>query len=165
MRRLLATDLVDMMTSCLVLLDLPSRTTLTWVLYAKRSDGSCPGMFRLILLLTSKLHSIRSAVDTVKADDSLPPQPPQYTHARTPTRNKKTESLSALAIAISNWLYYPKGKKSVERWNLVVSSLASASVQRTRRTTRDVDIILNGCQRVPRVKDKGSFSGSCRKVR
>ena len=154
------------MTSCLVLPDLPSRTTLTWVLYAKRSNDSCPGMFRLILLLTSKLHSIRSAVDTVKADDSLPPQPPQYTHARTPTRNKKTESLSALAIAISNWLYYPKGKKSVERWNLVVSSLASCLGSKNAKDKHeDVDIILNGCQRDARVKDKGSFSGSCRKVR
>lgn len=83
----------------------------------------------------SPLNSPRSVAqrNTVKADDSAPPQPPQYRHARTPTR-KKTESLSALAIAISNWLYYPKGKKSVERWNLVVSSLAFASVQRTRRT-------------------------------
>jgi len=53
------------------------------------------------------------------------PHNPHNTNTRELQLAKKTESLSALAIAISNWLYYPKGKKSVERWNLVVSSLAS----------------------------------------
>lgn len=94
------------------------------------------------------------------------PHNPHNTDTRELQLAKKTESLSALAIAISNWLYYPKGKKSVERWNLVVSSLASLPRFEEREgQTRDVDIILNGCQRDARVKDKGKFSGSCRKVR